>query len=142
MVSAPVIAKLFIGAFSTPAFDALGKDVANQLDDDNSFRFVAVRRCTPLAVLWYALGEEWVNQLPGTLGNMFVPAAAVTPALAIAEAALAQVHRADFFLKARALAGDSNADETFLETLTHIPEGLSRAAERRSGFMAAARVEM
>ena len=121
---------------------ALGKDVATQLDEDNSFRFVSMRRCTPLALLWYALGEDWVSQLPGTLGNMFVPAAAVAPALAIAEAALAQVHRADFFLKARALAGDSNVDETFLQTLTHVPQGLTRAAKERRGFMAAARVEM
>ena len=76
----------FVRAFNLPGFAVLGVEMANFLDAETCYRFTSVRRCTPGALLWQAIGCERASRMPGIFGNVFLTAGQVADALKQAEA--------------------------------------------------------
>lgn len=110
--------------------------MANFLNAETCYRFISVRRCTPGALLWHAIGCERASRMPGIFGNVFLTAGQVADALKQAEAALAGLVLEDALARGCALAGHSNDRPLGREVIGHLPDGLRRALELRKGFMA------
>jgi hypothetical protein len=76
----------FISAFNVPAFRELGLEffkgeLRDHIAEQRFFRFVSVRRCTPVSIVWQVLGPERALLLPGNLGNLLLRAAEVPSAV-------------------------------------------------------------
>jgi hypothetical protein len=146
---AAAAADAFIWAFNLPGFDRLAEEVLTQKGafadfdaEKHHFRFVIAARHTPVSIVWRALGYDKAVLLPGLMGNMLLSPREIDAALEKvrrAHAGSAPQARVD---AARAYCGWSVDDDTLQAALSFLPEGLARAKERNSGFLALARPQI
>jgi hypothetical protein len=132
----------FIAAFNVPGFLELAHQFCraegkfgDYLSEDTVFRFVILRRCTPCAALWQALGPERAAQLPGVLGNLLLDPSEVKPALAQVESVYAAYSTDELVEQALPLVDHSNEAKTLEETITLMPEALRRAHAVQRGLL-------
>ncbi|WP_445370183.1 hypothetical protein ACH518_11570 [Methylomonas sp. HW2-6] len=134
--------KDFIWAFNLPGFQVFGEEVASQLTEDNCCRFISIRRCSPAAVLWQALGYERASRLPGIYGNLFIPASDVATALRVVKESYAGLDLDQATARAHAWIADSNSLEQIREVIELLPVALTEAAQRGKGLLVVGRPQI
>jgi hypothetical protein len=137
----------FLWAFNLPGFDSLGMEFLSQegefvqyLTPDRFFRFVSIPRNPPVSVLWHSLGYERANDLPGAMGNLLVMPDEATAALERVSRAYRGTSTSELVARAKQFCGaDVYSDETLVEAITHLPDGLEQAVAQKRGFLSIAR---
>jgi hypothetical protein len=139
----------FIWAFNLPGFDDLaaalltrGDDFAELCTEQNLFRMVIAARHTPVSILWHALGGECPSHLPGRMGNLLLHPREVEAAFERTLCAYAGTSPQNLIEAARRYCGWSVSDDTLRDVVSFLPDGLSRAMERQTGFLALARPQI
>jgi hypothetical protein len=133
----------FISAFNLPAFREFGlRFVKPQgqfwdfVAEDRFFRFVSVRKCTPVSVVWQVLGPERALRLPGDMGNLLLRPAEVPATLENVENAYGGTTSRGLFERAMRYCGASGMIEKSLEeAITFLPDGLLQARDAGKGFL-------
>lgn len=132
----------FVWAFNLPGYTELAAEIASFLSEETCFRYISIGGCSPVAVLWQAIGRERALLLPGTMGNVFLTAKQIASAAAQTKNALRDLAMNEAVTRGVALVGESDSEDSVRSIITHFPEGLQRAIDTGRGFMALARPQL
>jgi len=105
------------------------------LNESTVHKFIITSRVTPVSVLWYALGPEGVDQLPGRMGNSCLHPYEVKRALEKVQKEFARAGAETMRARAMKYAGKEVPEETVNEILNMLPDGLTRALEKKQGII-------
>jgi hypothetical protein len=143
------LANTFIFAFNLPGFDEFAEQLLVQggrlvefAGEKNFFRMAMTARHTPVSILWQALCAERAGLLPGRMGNLLLHPSEVSQAQEQTRRAFAGTSPPRLLDAARRYCGSSVDDEALRQVLDFLPEGLMRAIEFRTGFLAVARPQI
>ncbi len=141
----------FIQAFTAPSFQDLKKEIMSnlssperktnfELNEANCFKVIVFTNCDPVNVLWYGLGPELADRIPGFMGNIFLSRNEIEPALKTVTEILDRLDRQKFYERMPSVyVGVASCEEieTDIENiLTALAIGLESAKEKKCGFLA------
>jgi hypothetical protein len=139
----------FIWAFNLPGFDELAREFlvrggrfAGFPAEERLFRLIIAARHTPVSIVWHALGCEPASLLPGHMGNMLLHPREIAHAQEQAARAYAGTSAHALLDAARRYCSASIYDDTLRDVIGFLPDGLTDARERQSGFLALARPQI
>jgi hypothetical protein len=142
-------ANAFIAAFNLPGFNELAHEIltqdgpySNLATEQHLFRMAIAARHTPVSIVWHALGYERAKQLPGQMGNMLLRPDEIADAQEAIRHAYAGTSPQNLLAAARRYCGSSVDDDTLGEVIGFLPDGLSRAWQNGTGFVALARPQI
>lgn len=98
------------------------------------FRLIMTNRNTPTAILWYALGFEIAEQLPGKRGNLLVHSSEVPVLLQQVNQLYKRFDMTKALEAAIDFAGVDVNEEELQNIITMIPDGLAEAQRRHLGI--------
>ena len=133
----------FIWAFSLEGFlefaiklYAMTEEGILPLDDRNNFAFYMFSRCSPVSILYFALGPERAALLPGFMGNMLLSPKEVSQALHSVNVVFENFDIDQGVKKALQYYGSGHTSASAIrEILETLPIGLKLAKERQCYFL-------
>lgn len=139
----------FSCSFNLQSFEALSGELCStnsrfnlQIEEGNAHRFIIVRRITPVSALWYALGIELAQQIPGIMGNLLVAPNDVAMNAEKVNSVFRKIRFEDLTSR---VAGylDTEATPTKVhEIATMLTDGLMQAVKRKSGILFLSRTQL
>jgi len=140
----------FLWAFNLPGIDDFSKglffsggEFSSYLGGDRMFRFVTIARHPPVAVLWHALGYDRARMLPGVMGNLLAAPNEVPTTLEAVTRAYKGTAAKRLLATGRRLCESSiYSSEPVKQTISHLPDLLTRARDEGRGVIAFARCEL
>ena len=134
-------ARAFSSLFALPGFAALPRRLG--IGGENMLTFLS-GETSPVEVLFYALGAEQAERLPGCFGNVLVRAKDLRGTLASVEQTLARLDEASWDRARRIVSICSGGeparehDAQIEQAFAALPDGMRRALERGKDFVATA----
>ncbi|MDQ3109859.1 MAG: hypothetical protein M3R17_08180 [Bacteroidota bacterium] len=119
-----------------------GEMFGNFLNEQNVHRFIIINNYTPVSILWYALGFESSNRLPGKMGNLLVHSTEVNKLLKEVDEIFSKRKQEDLISKAKSYVEQAADEKLILEVITMMQKGLEKAVEKGKGifFLASAQL--
>jgi hypothetical protein len=142
-------AHAFIWAFNLPGFGGLAEELVTEdgklsgfCTEEHLFQMAITARHTPVSIVWHALGYERAILLPGHFGNMLLHPGEVAGAEEKVRLAYAGTSSQDLLDAAKRYCGQSVYEQTLVDVINFLPDGLAQAKERKLGFLALARPQI
>lgn len=107
-----------------------------KLSEKNCFDFISINRCPSGAILWFSLGPDLAETLPGFMGNIFVRKNKIESTLSCVEKVFSEIDYSTLLSRAQSLIPNSSAKYNADLVLKALPRGLKSAQEKGCGFMA------
>jgi hypothetical protein len=139
----------FLCVFDLPGFKELASCLITSevpftgiLREETVPRFIILNRNTPVSVLWYAMGCEAADKLPGKMGNLLVHSSEVKSTLKKIKDIFNNLNTNELLRKAQSYLVSDVDEEKMLEIITMLPDGLEKALRSKTGIVFLACVQL